>query len=145
MVRSISFTVHWNVCLKYYSGYLRWWFPFSAPSGNAEGRSPSASTLPGFAGMANSPGMQSLMQQMLDNPQLMQSMMSAPYTQSIFQQMASNPALAEQIVLNNPLFSSKIEIRHTCRLLNTFPTLIFRQSRHARTDEVDASDIPDAA
>ena len=58
--------------------------------------------------MINSPGMQSLMQQMLDNPQLMQNMMNAPYTQSIFQQMASNPDLAEQIVVNNPLFASTI-------------------------------------
>ena len=58
--------------------------------------------------MINSPGMQSLMQQMLDNPQLMQNMMNAPYTQSIFQQMASNPDLAEQIVVNNPLFASMI-------------------------------------
>ena len=56
--------------------------------------------------MANSPGMQSLMQQMLDNPQLMQSMMNAPYTQTMFQQMASNPALAEQMIVNNPLFAS---------------------------------------
>lgn len=60
--------------------------------------------------MINSPGMQSLMQQMLDNPQLMQNMMNAPYTQSIFQQMASNPDLAEQIVVNNPLFASMLTL-----------------------------------
>ena len=59
-----------------------------------------------MAGMMNSPGMQSLMQQMLDNPQLMQNMMNAPYTQGMFQQMASNPDLAEQIIVNNPLFAS---------------------------------------
>ena len=61
-----------------------------------------------MAGMMNSPGMQSLMQQMLDNPQLMQNMMNAPYTQGIFQQMASNPDLAEQIIVNNPLFASML-------------------------------------
>lgn len=60
-----------------------------------------------MTGMINSPGMQSLMQQIVDNPQLMQSMMNAPYVQSMFQQMGSNPQLAEQMILNNPLFASK--------------------------------------
>ena len=78
-----------------------------APGGT---RSPtSASTgMPGMAGMANSPGMQSLMQQMVENPQLMQSMMSAPYVQNMLQQMGSNPQLAEQMIVNNPLFASKL-------------------------------------
>ena len=50
------------------------------------------------------------MQQMLDNPQLMQNMMNAPYTQGIFQQMASNPDLAEQIIVHNPLFASMLYV-----------------------------------
>ena len=33
------------------------------------------------AGLMNSPGMQSLFQQITENPQMMQNMMSAPYTQ----------------------------------------------------------------
>ena len=41
----------------------------------------------------------------MDNPQLMQNMMNAPYTQSMFQNISSNPELAEQIIVNNPLFS----------------------------------------
>ena len=53
--------------------------------------------------------MQSLMQQIVDNPQLMQSMMNAPYVQSMFQQMGSNPELAEQMILNNPLFASELK------------------------------------
>lgn len=97
--------------------------PSRSATGNTEGRSPSASTLPGFAGMANSPGMQSLMQQMLDNPQLMQNMMSAPYTQSLIQQMTSNPALAEQMVVNNPLFASNPAMQEQMRtMLPTFLT-----------------------
>lgn len=35
--------------------------------------------------MFQSPGMQSLMQQMMENPQLMSSMINAPYTQAMFQ------------------------------------------------------------
>ena len=63
------------------------------------------------ASIMNSPGMQSLMQQMLDNPNLM----SAPYTQTMLQQLSSNPQLAESIIVNNPLF--------------------FRQSDHGGTNE----------
>jgi ubiquilin len=65
-----------------------------------------------MTGMMNSPGMQSLMQQIVDNPQLMQSMMNAPYVQSMFQQMGSNPQLAEQMILNNPLFASSFALNN---------------------------------
>lgn len=91
-------------------------FNFNRPAGSTtetrapgENRGPATTSpgMPGMAGMMNSPGMQSLMQQIVDNPQLMQSMMNAPYVQSMFQQMGSNPELAEQMILNNPLFASK--------------------------------------
>merc|ERR1719414_2937083 len=42
-------------------------------------------------GLFTSPGMQSLMGQMRDNPTLMSQMMSAPYMQSMFSTLASNP------------------------------------------------------
>ena len=85
-------------------------FSGSGSDGNArETTSTPASSRPanteGLSGMFNSPGMQSLMQQMMDNPQLMQNMMNAPYTQSMFQNISSNPELAEQIIVNNPLFA----------------------------------------
>jgi len=38
----------------------------------------------GQGGLFTSPGMQSLMQQMAENPTLMSQMMSAPYMQSMF-------------------------------------------------------------
>lgn len=103
------------------------WGSGSAPArdsetgSSGETRSSAPSSSPGMAGMINSPGMQSLMQQMLDNPQLMQNMMNAPYTQSIFQQMATNPDLAEQIVVNNPLFASNPAMQQQMRtMLPTF-------------------------
>jgi ubiquilin len=49
--------------------------------------------------------MQSLMQQMMENPQLMQNMLSAPYTQSMLQAFAADPNMAAQIVNNTPLFA----------------------------------------
>merc|ERR1719429_826282 len=45
-------------------------------------------------GMFTSPGMQSLMGQMRDNPTLMSQMMSAPYMQSMFSILANNPLFA---------------------------------------------------
>lgn len=50
----------------------------------------SPSSVPHFAGaglgsMLNSPGMQTVMRQMMENPQLMSSMMNAPITQNMFQ------------------------------------------------------------
>lgn len=57
---------------------------------NTTSSTSSTSTTPGLgglgvAGMLQSPGMQSLMQQMMENPQLMSSMINAPYTQAMFQ------------------------------------------------------------
>jgi len=47
--------------------------------------------------MFNSPGMQSLMQQMMQNPQMMSNMLQAPYMQSMMQSLSANPELAQQV------------------------------------------------
>lgn len=47
--------------------------------------------------MFSSPGMQSLLQQISENPQLMQNMLSAPYMRSMMQSLAQNPELASQV------------------------------------------------
>ena len=47
--------------------------------------------------MFNSPGMQSLMQQISENPQLMQNMLSAPYMRSMMQSLSQNPDVASQV------------------------------------------------
>ena len=41
--------------------------------------------------------MQSMMQQVSSNPQLVQNMLQAPYMQSMLQSMARNPEMAEQV------------------------------------------------
>uniref|UniRef100_A0A673ZY61 Ubiquilin-4 n=1 Tax=Salmo trutta TaxID=8032 RepID=A0A673ZY61_SALTR len=53
-------------------------------------------------GMFSSPGMQSLMQQISENPQLMQNMLSAPYMRSIMQSLAQNPDMASQNPASSP-------------------------------------------
>merc|ERR1711892_541130 len=57
------------------------------------------------SGMFTSPGMQSLMGQMRDNPTLMSQMMSAPYMQSMFSSLAANPDQAASLLSSNPMFA----------------------------------------
>ena len=67
-------------------------------------------------------GMQSLMQQMSDNPQLMQNMMNAPYTQNMFQSLAQNPDLASNIISSNPLFAGNPQLQEQMR--NMMPAML---------------------
>lgn len=47
--------------------------------------------------MFNTPGMQSLLTQMTQNPQLIQNMLQAPYIQTMMQTMSANPEMAQQV------------------------------------------------
>ncbi|XP_064295566.1 ubiquilin-1 isoform X3 [Phalacrocorax carbo] len=67
------------------------------------------------AGMFNTPGMQSLLQQITENPQLMQNMLSAPYMRSMMQSLSQNPDLAVQMMLNNPLFAGNPQLQEQMR------------------------------
>lgn len=49
-------------------------------------------------GLFNTPGMQSLLQQMSENPHLLQSMLNAPYFQSVIQAFQADPNMASQII-----------------------------------------------
>ncbi|XP_042189413.1 ubiquilin-4 isoform X3 [Callorhinchus milii] len=81
----------------------------------------SQPTMPGLgaglggSGMFNTPGMQSLLQQITENPQLMQNMLSAPYMRSMMQSLSQNPDLASQIMLNNPLFAGNPQLQDQMR------------------------------
>ena len=58
----------------------------------------------------NTPGMQSLMQQMTSNPQMMQNMMNAPYMQAMMQSMSANPDLARNLLQQNPLYAANPQL-----------------------------------
>jgi len=73
-------------------------------STNAPGGGLGASLGEG-GGLFTSPGMQSLLGQMRDNPTIMQQMMSAPYMQSLFSSLAANPEQASSMLAQNPLFA----------------------------------------
>lgn len=51
------------------------------------------------------------MQQMAENPQLMQNMLSAPYTQSMLQAFAADPSIAQQVLNANPMFAGNPQIQ----------------------------------
>jgi ubiquilin len=67
------------------------------------------------AGMFQSPGIQSMMQQLSSNPELMQSMMESPHTQAMIDQLASNPQSLEAMLNMNPALSSNPEMREQMR------------------------------
>ncbi|KAI1233244.1 Ubiquilin-1, partial [Lamprotornis superbus] len=79
-----------------------------------------SSTIPNLGpglgvGMFSTPGMQSLFQQITENPQLMQNMLSAPYMRSMMQSLSQNPDLAVQMMLNNPLFAGNSQLQEQMR------------------------------
>jgi len=81
----------------------------------------SSSTTSGSS-LFTSPGMQSLLSQMTQNPQLMQNMMNAPYTQQMFQSMSQNPELAANIISSNPLFAGNQQLQE--QMVNMMPTML---------------------
>uniref|UniRef100_H2ZWU0 Ubiquilin 1 n=1 Tax=Latimeria chalumnae TaxID=7897 RepID=H2ZWU0_LATCH len=100
--------------------------PWAPPSGTqtssstTTGSTGQSNTLPTMgpglaAGMFNTPGMQSLLQQITENPQLMQNMLSAPYMRSMMQSLSQNPDLAAQMMLNNPLFAGNPQLQEQMR------------------------------
>jgi hypothetical protein len=63
------------------------------------------------------------MQQMMENPQLMQNMLSAPYTQSMLQAFAADPNMAAQIVNSNPLFADNPALQVSIQTCNNMSYL----------------------
>jgi len=93
----------------------------STTSGST-GTSSSSTTSSTGSGLFTSPGMQSLLSQMTQNPQLMQNMMNAPYTQHMFQSMAQNPDMAANLISSNPLFAGNQQLQDQMR--NMMPTML---------------------
>ncbi|XP_053331213.1 ubiquilin-4 [Spea bombifrons] len=73
-------------------------------------------------GMFNSPEMQGMLQQISENPQLMQSMISAPYMRNMMQALSQNPDLAAQLMVNIPLFSGNPQLQEQLR--NQLPAFL---------------------
>lgn len=70
-----------------------------AASGNNQ-QNPASPGNPPPSGILNTPSMQSLLQQMSDNPSLMQNMMNAPYMRSMFDAMSADPQMAASVSIS---------------------------------------------
>jgi len=86
------------------------WQPPNTTSSSSTTSAPSSGSA-----LFTSPGMQSLLSQMTENPQLMQNMLNAPYTQNMFQSLAQNPDMAANIISSNPLFQGNPQLQEQMR------------------------------
>ncbi|XP_023015815.2 ubiquilin [Leptinotarsa decemlineata] len=65
----------------------------------------SAQTTPA-RGVLNPPPLASLLQQLSENPTLVQNMLQAPYTQSVLEAMTADPNIANALLAQNPLITN---------------------------------------
>merc|ERR1712038_411494 len=105
--------------------------PWSQSSNSSTGSSanrPSSgntttNSTPGTGGgMFGSPGVQSMMQQITSNPELMQGMLNSPQTQSMLRSLSENPDLAASMIGNNPLLAGNPEMQDQLR--NMMPSFM---------------------
>lgn len=66
-------------------------------------------------GVLNTPAMQSLMQQMAENPSLMQNLLNAPYTRSMMDAMAQDPDMASRLLSTSPLLANNPQLQDQVR------------------------------
>lgn len=82
-----------------------------------QNQSDSSTQQPQGRGLLNSPGMQSLATQMMENPQLMRNMLSAPYTRSMLEAMAADPSMASRVIAANPFLRSNPQMQEQMRAM----------------------------
>lgn len=88
--------------------------PLPNPWGSSQTRS---TTNAPPANVLNTPAMQSLLQQMSDNPSLMESMMNAPYTRSMMEAMQQDPNMAASLIGNSPILQGNPALQEQMRTM----------------------------
>ncbi|XP_016993982.2 ubiquilin-1 [Drosophila takahashii] len=63
----------------------------------------------------NTPAMRSLLQQMADNPAMMQNLLNAPYTRSMMESMSQDPDMASRLLSSSPLLSNNPALQDQVR------------------------------
>ncbi|EDW56198.1 ubiquilin-1 [Drosophila sechellia] len=63
----------------------------------------------------NTPAMRSLLQQMADNPAMMQNLLNAPYTRSMMESMSQDPDMASRLLSTSPLMSNNPALQEQVR------------------------------
>ncbi|GFQ87690.1 ubiquilin-1 [Trichonephila clavata] len=88
------------------------WAPGGSQSPGSNSR-PSAPTPPNIMG---SPGMQSMFQQLTDNPNLL-SNLNTPFVQNMMQTLASNPEFTARMISSNPLLADNPALQQQMRTM----------------------------
>ena len=86
--------------------------PAAAPSSNPSASAPGVTT----------PSMENYMNQFVQNPRLLDSVLNAPYMQPMMDMLAANPEMSRQMIENNPMFANNPELRS--QVLNSLPTMM---------------------
>lgn len=73
-------------------------------------------------GLLDTPGMQSLASQMMENPTLMRNMLNAPYTRSVLEAMAADPSMASRVISANPFLRGNPQMQE--QMTAMMPALI---------------------
>ncbi|KAB0801095.1 hypothetical protein PPYR_05449 [Photinus pyralis] len=89
--------------------------PLPNPWSDQRGADPNTTTRP--RSTLSNPNMASLLQQLSENPQLVQNMLSAPYTQNMLQAMSADPSIANSIMQQNPLLSGNPGLQQQVRTM----------------------------
>lgn len=86
--------------------------PLPNPWGGSTPRQPAAP-----ANVLNTPAMQSLLQQMSDNPSLMESMLNAPYTRSMMESLSQDPNMAANLIGQSPILQGNPQLQEQMRTM----------------------------
>lgn len=99
----------------------------SSPQQGTENRAPlpnpwSESQIPGSDSSAapaegGNPSLDTVLQRMANNPQLIQGVQTAPYTQVVFQTLANNPELLSSMLNENPLTAGNPAMQERMRTM----------------------------
>lgn len=65
----------------------------------------------------NTPAMQSLLQQMTDNPEMLEGMMNAPYFRSMMEALSQDPNMAANLIGNSPLLQANPQLQEQMRVM----------------------------
>lgn len=94
-----------------------------------------------FSAIFNSPGYQSLLQQMTGNPDVMQNLLEGPQMQSLMEAMANDPQMAELVRLNDLVIGNqeanvRLVINRCSPAIQCLPTIhncVIRSVRECRS------------